>query len=76
MRYAQYQDALAHDRAFQKQYMFPVTLQVSKKKIVTIEADEGIMPTTAEGLSKLRRCCRTGPIPSGPRPIRPTAAAV
>ncbi len=48
MRYAQYQDALKQDRAFQKQYMFPVTLQMSKKKSVTVEADEGIMPTTAE----------------------------
>ncbi len=54
MRYAQYQDALAHDRAFQKQYMFPVTLQMYKKKTVTVEADEGIMPTTAEGLGGLR----------------------
>ncbi|MEX1298778.1 MAG: thiolase family protein [Desulfotignum sp.] len=54
MRYAQYQDALAQDRAFQKQYMFPVTLQTSKKTTVTVDADEGIMPTTAEGLAGLR----------------------
>ena len=53
-RYAQYQDALANDREFQKRYMFPVELQLSKKKTVTIEADEGVMPTTAEGLAGLR----------------------
>jgi acetyl-CoA acetyltransferase family protein len=54
MRYAQYLDALKQDRAFQKQYMFPVTLQKSRKETVTVEADEGIMPTTAEGLAKLK----------------------
>ena len=53
-RYQQYEEALADDRAFQKRYMFPVEIQVSRKKTITIEADEGIMPTTAEGLAKLR----------------------
>ncbi|MBW1919707.1 MAG: thiolase family protein [Deltaproteobacteria bacterium] len=53
-RYEQYQDALANDRAFQKRYMFPVEVRVSKKKTVVLEADEGITPTTAEGLAKLK----------------------
>jgi acetyl-CoA C-acetyltransferase len=53
-RYQQYEDALADDRAFQKRYMVPVEIQVSRKKTVTIDADEGIMPTTAEGLAGLR----------------------
>ncbi len=53
-RYEQYLDALANDRAFQKQYMFPINIQISKKKTITIKADEGIMPTTREGLDKLR----------------------
>ena len=53
-RYEQYQDALVDDRAFQKRYMFPVEVNVSRKKTVTVEADEGIMETTAEGLAKLR----------------------
>jgi len=53
-RYEQYQDALADDRAFQKRYMFPVEVRLSKKKTVMIEADEGITPTTAEGLAKLK----------------------
>lgn len=53
-RYEQYTDALKNDRDFQKRYMFPIELQVSKKKTMMIEADEGIMPTTAEGLKTLR----------------------
>jgi len=58
-RYEQYQDALANDRAFQKRYMFPVEVRVSKKKTVVLEADEGITPTTAEGLAKLKPVGRT-----------------
>jgi acetyl-CoA acetyltransferase family protein len=53
-RYEQYQDALANDRAFQKKYMFPVEVVVGRKKTMMIEVDEGITPTTAEGLAKLR----------------------
>ncbi len=53
-RYEQYQDALADDRAFQKRYMFPVEVKVSRKKTIMLEADEGVMETTAEGLAKLR----------------------
>ncbi len=53
-RYEQYTDALKDDRAFQKRYMFPITLQLTKKKTITLEADEGVMPTTREGLDGLR----------------------
>jgi len=53
-RYEQYQDALANDRAFQKRYMFPPEVRVSRKKVVLVEEDEGITPTTAEGLSRLK----------------------
>jgi acetyl-CoA acetyltransferase len=53
-RYEQYQDALADDRRFQKRYMFPAEVAVSKKKSVLIDADEGVMPTTADGLATLR----------------------
>ncbi len=42
------------DRAFQKRYMFPVEIRVSSKKTILVEADEGIMPTTAEGLTQLK----------------------
>ena len=53
-RQEQYQQALANDREFQKRYMFPVEIQISKKKILTVEADEGVFPSTAEGLAALK----------------------
>jgi acetyl-CoA acetyltransferase family protein len=53
-RYAQYMEALANDRAFQKRYMFPPEVTVSKKKTKLVEEDEGWTPTSAEGLAKLK----------------------
>jgi acetyl-CoA acetyltransferase len=53
-RYEQYKEALADDRAFQKRYMYPVMINVSRKKTIMLEEDEGIMETTAEGLAKLK----------------------
>lgn len=53
-RYQQYMDALANEREFQKRYMLPVEVRVSRKKSIQVEADEGITPSTAEGLAKLR----------------------
>ncbi|MCP4024533.1 MAG: thiolase family protein [Desulfobacteraceae bacterium] len=53
-RYEQYTDALANDREFQKKYMFPIEIAVSKKKTHTLDADEGIFPTTREGLNGLK----------------------
>lgn len=54
LRYEQYLDALKGDRAFQKRYMFPVEVKVSRKETVLVEADEGVTPTTREGLVKLK----------------------
>lgn len=53
-RYAQYAEALADGRAFQKRYMFSIEVPVSRKETKLIEADEGVTSTTAEGLAKLR----------------------
>lgn len=53
-RYEQYMDGMAEDRAFQRGYMYPLEVKLSKKQTLTIEADEGIFPTTAEGLAKLQ----------------------
>lgn len=53
-RYEQYAAALADDRAFQKRYMRPVDIRVSKKKTMTVAADEGVTPSTAEGLARLK----------------------
>ncbi|GIK25012.1 MAG: hypothetical protein BroJett006_12580 [Betaproteobacteria bacterium] len=55
-RYAQYQAALADDRAFQRRYMVEAPLSDSgfRKQTGVLAADEGIFPTTAEGLAKLK----------------------
>ena len=53
-RYEQYMDGLANDREFQKKYMFPISIRISRKKTIQMDADEGIMPTTRQGLEKLR----------------------
>jgi acetyl-CoA acetyltransferase len=49
-RHAQYQAALADDRAFQRRYMVDVPLG----KTGVLSADEGVFPTTPEGLAKLK----------------------
>ena len=53
-RYEQYLMALENDREFQKKYMFPAEIQISRKKSILVEEDEGITPATAEGLASLR----------------------
>ncbi|WP_027716121.1 thiolase family protein [Desulfuromonas sp. TF] len=53
-RQEQYQDSLANDREFQKRYMFPAEVQISKKKTITLDADEGITASTPEGLAGLK----------------------
>ncbi len=53
-RYQQYQDALANDRAFQKRYMFPAEVRVSRKQTTSVEEDEGVTLTTTEGLASLK----------------------
>jgi acetyl-CoA acetyltransferase len=53
-RYEQYQAALADDRAFQRRYMQPVEIAVSKKKTILVTEDEGIIPSTKEGLAGLK----------------------
>jgi acetyl-CoA acetyltransferase len=53
-RYEQYMMALADDRAFQKRYIFPAEVRLSKKKTLLIEKDEGVMETTADGLAGLK----------------------
>ncbi len=56
-RYAQYQDALADDRAFQKRYMtlpFDVPDARFRKTATTMAGDEGVVETTADGLGRLK----------------------
>ena len=53
-RYNKYLMSTANDREFQKRYMLPVEIALSKKKTIVVEADEGITPCTAEGLAALK----------------------
>jgi acetyl-CoA acetyltransferase family protein len=55
-RYTQYQAALADDRAFQRRYMVDAPLFDSgfRRQAGVLAADEGIFPTTVEGLAKLK----------------------
>ena len=53
-RYEQYLMSIANDREFQKGYMIPVEIRLSKKKSVMVEGDEGISPCTPEGLAPLK----------------------
>jgi acetyl-CoA acetyltransferase family protein len=53
-RYEQYQMSLADDRAFQKRYMMPVEVKVTKKQTKIVDQDEGVTATTREGLAKLK----------------------
>jgi acetyl-CoA acetyltransferase family protein len=66
-RYAQYQQALADDRAFQRRYMVdvPITDAGFRKQIGTLSADDGIFPTTAEGLAKLKTVKPNGTVTFG-----------
>ncbi len=78
-RYAQYQDALANDRAFHKKFMtlpFAVPKPNFKGEDAVMEGDEGIFPTSAEGLAKLKPSTPGGTVtfggqdPSGRRHLR------
>ena len=64
-RYEQYLMSLENGREFQKGYMIPVEIKVSKKEVKVVDADEGIMPSTAEGLAKLRPVMPDGVISFG-----------
>jgi acetyl-CoA acetyltransferase len=67
-RYAQYQDALADDSAFLKRFMslpFEVPNARYRKTVATLEGDEGIHPTTKEGLDRLRPVMEGGTITFG-----------
>jgi acetyl-CoA acetyltransferase len=65
LRNEQYEQALAEDRAFQKRYMVPVELRRGKKVLGSVDADEGVFPTTAEGLAGLRPVMKDGSVTFG-----------
>lgn len=63
-RFEQYQMALANDREFQKKYMMPAEIGKGKRA-KTIETDEGVFPTTLEGLKNLRPMMPEGSVTFG-----------
>jgi len=63
-RSEQYQDALKDDGAFHKRFMIPVTVGRGKRA-KDITTDEGIFPTTIEGLRALKPVMPGGTITFG-----------
>ncbi len=68
LRFSQYQDALKDDGFFHKRYMM-VPLEVKdpsgRKVIGTVNDDEGIFPTTPEGLARLKPVLDGGTVTYG-----------
>lgn len=68
VRYAQYEKALADDAAFLKRFML-LPLEVKdasgRKVVATVTGDEGIFPTTQEGLAKLKPVLPDGTVTFG-----------
>ncbi|MFQ5418746.1 MAG: thiolase family protein [Anaerolineae bacterium] len=67
MRHEQYKQALADDAAFHKRFMItPIEVNPSGRKVTaTVSDDEGIFPTTAAGLERLRPVLRDGAVTFG-----------
>ncbi|MAG63232.1 MAG: thiolase family protein [Planctomycetota bacterium] len=65
LRYQQYAESLADDRAFQRRYMVDVERKRGRKTIGLVEGDEGVHPMTAEGLTGLRPMLPDGTITFG-----------
>jgi acetyl-CoA acetyltransferase family protein len=68
LRYRQYDDALKDDAAFLRRFMV-IPLEVKdpsgRKVIATVESDEGVYPTTAEGLARLKPVLEGGTVTYG-----------
>ncbi len=68
IRYRQYQDALKDDGAFLKRFMItPIEVKdpAGRQVLHTVTGDEGVFPTTAEGLAKLRPVLEGGTVTFG-----------
>ncbi|MHC5081842.1 MAG: thiolase family protein [Planctomycetota bacterium] len=67
LRYDQYKEALKDDKAFQRKYMLlPVEINPSGRKVIaTVDGDEGVFPTTPEGLKKLKPVMKEGSVTFG-----------
>lgn len=68
LRYEQYQDALRNEAAFLKRFMVtPIEAKDAsgRKVVATVTGDEGVFPTTAEGLNKLKPVLPGGTVTYG-----------
>ncbi len=68
LRYSQYQDALKDDDAFHRRYMVtPLEVKDAsgRKVVATVKDDEGVFPTTKEGLAKLKPVLEGGTVTYG-----------
>jgi acetyl-CoA acetyltransferase len=68
LRYQQYQEALEDNAAFHRRYMVtPLDVKdlSGRKALATVTDDEGVYPTTAEGLSRLRPVKQGGTVSFG-----------
>jgi len=66
-RYAQYQQGLANERAFQRRYMVDVAITDAgfRKQTGTLSGDDGIFATTPEGLARLKPVKPNGTVTFG-----------
>jgi acetyl-CoA acetyltransferase family protein len=68
LRYEQYQAALRNEAAFLKRFMvtpLSVTDPSGRKAVDTVTGDEGIFPTNADGLNKLKPVLKEGTVTYG-----------
>jgi len=66
LRYKQYSDALKDNSSFLRRFMIsPIEVKSGKKIIATVEGDEGVFPTTAEGLARLKPVLKEGTVTYG-----------
>jgi acetyl-CoA acetyltransferase len=68
LRYSQYQAALKDEAAFHRRYMVtPLEIKdpSGRKVVATVKDDEGVFPTTAEGLAKLKPVLEGGTVTYG-----------
>jgi acetyl-CoA acetyltransferase len=67
LRHEQYQQALADEAAFQRRYMVtPIEVNPTGRKVVaSVASDEGVFPTTADGLRKLKPVLAGGTVTFG-----------
>ncbi|MCC6523011.1 MAG: thiolase family protein [Polyangiaceae bacterium] len=65
LRHAQYADALANERAFQRRYLVPVALDAKRSGSAAVELDDGVRTLTAADLAAQKPVLRDGTVTSG-----------